>query len=112
MGICLTLVHTIYCGAPSLSGGQNLFSFPWTQVNCFLNKAVKQEDSRAGGSTIKAKDKPVQVIIQVRCSYHTLIRSLQPAVQQGDDSVGQWQQIFTHISRFTNNRMLITRRDN
>ena len=82
----------------------------WSDIYRLLAEAVEQQSTRSGFSSIKTKNKFVQIIVQVSRSWRTLMSSLQPTLQQGNDSVSQRQQILTNISRLTNNRMLITRR--
>ena len=102
--------------ATTMSWVSELFTFA-TNVLCpnrsdvhrLFDKAIKQQSTKSGGSTIKPKNKFIQIVIQMRRSWRTLMSSLQPALQQRDYQISQRQQIITDISRFTNNRMFITK---
>ena len=108
-GIRLTLVNAISSGTHSLPSSPNILSFRRTNINCLLNKTVKQQAARARGSAIKTKYKLIKIIVQMRRSYRSLMRSLQPSFQKRNHPISQRQQIFTNISCFTNNRMFVTK---
>ena len=74
-----------------------------------LSKTIEQQPARLGGSTIKAKHKFIQIIIQMSGRGLALMSTQQPSFQQRSHAISQRQQVFTNLSRFTNNRMLITR---
>lgn len=75
-----------------------------------LDEVIEQLATRTGRSSIKSKHKFVQIVIQMRRTWCTLMCSQQPSFQQGGNTIGQRQQIFTNISRLTNHFMMITNR--
>src|SRR3989338_3366806 len=109
MLIRLTPVHTIYSGRRLLFSSKNLTAFDWLNVDRLLSKAIEQQPTGLRASTIKTKHKFVQIIVQMRGQGFVLMSSYQPSFQQGNYEIGQRQQVFTNISRFSNNRMFITK---
>src|SRR3989338_1406277 len=97
------------CGCDLTFIATNIMCRNWSDIHRLLDEAVEQQSTRSGCSSIKTKHKFVQIIVQIRGSWRTLMSSLQPTLQQGDNSVSQRQQILTNISCFANNRMLIPR---
>ncbi len=102
--IHLTTTTTKSCGCDLIFNATNIMSRNWSDIYRLLDEEVEQQSTRSGCSSIKTKNKFVQIIVQVRRSWRTLMSSLQPTLQQGNYSVSQRQQILTNISRLTNQK--------
>lgn len=100
MVIRLTDLYPISSGI-LISAAVNVLTADRFGIHRLLNKPIEQQSARSGGSAIKAKDKLIQIIIQMRSSWCALMRSLQPTLQQRNSQISQWQQIISYISRFT-----------
>src|SRR3989338_5309697 len=108
MVIRLTDLYPISSGR-LISATTNILTADRFNVDRLLNKPVEQQSTRSGGSAIKAKNKLIQIVIQMGSSWRALMSSLQPTLQQRNSQISQRQQIVSNIGRFTNNRMFESR---
>ncbi len=106
--IRLTPVYTISCVPWLMLISTNVFPFYRANRNSLLDNSVKKFSPRSRRSSVEPKSEFIQIIIQVRYPYCTLMCSLQPPLQKSSHSINQRQQIITNIFRLTCNNMLIS----
>ena len=93
----LTQVYTISCALCFCVSVLN--SRSRQRFNCcgLLYNPIKKLAPGARCSAVKTEGELVQVIIQVRYTHGSLMRSQQPPFEQRYNSVYQWQQILTNV---------------
>jgi len=104
----LTPPHLIFNNSRVDSTTTNVLSFYGFNINSLLEKTIEQFSTRPRRPSVKSKSKLIQIIIQMRTMYSSLMGSQQPSLQQGSNSVCQGQQGFPYIGKFTYHNMLIT----
>lgn len=105
----MTDLNTISSTTMLISGFTNIFFLNRANIHRLLDKAVEQQSSRLRGSAIESKNEFIEIIVQMGWSRSSLVSSHQPPLEQGSHAVSQRQQVFPHLSRLSNNRMLIIR---
>jgi hypothetical protein len=104
----LTQVHTISCVLRFYVSVLNSQSRQRINRCCLLNNPIKKLTSRPRSPAVKPEGKLIQVVIQVRYTHGSLMRSQQPTFEKRNNSVYQWQQIFTDVGLLTNDVVVIS----
>jgi hypothetical protein len=97
----------ISCVLYSRFSSSNVFPFCWGNRYGLLNQAKEQFPPGPRCPFVKSKREFIQIIIQMRRTKNSLMRSLQPPLQQTSHSIRQRQQAFTNISNMPGNDMFI-----
>src|SRR5665648_344120 len=105
--IRLTQVYTIYGISTKGVYPPNFISRYRSNRDSVLNQAEKQLSARVRFSSIKSESELVQIIIQMGRADCSLMCAEQPSLQEGCPTVYQWQEVFSDISRLTDNGMFI-----
>ena len=104
----MTPVYTISCVPWLMLISKNVFAFYRTNDNSLLYESVEKFSTRLRRSSVQPKREFIKIIIQVRCSYRTLMCFLQPTLYKSCHSINQGQQILTDTFGLTFNDMLIS----
>ena len=76
-------------------------------MNCLGDQPVKEQPAGSGCPAVESKSVFIQIVVQVRTLYGSLVSSQQPSLQQRCDSVGQWQEVVTEVGGFANDLVLV-----
>jgi len=88
----------------------DFLTFHRTNRYGLLNQPKEQFSTGQRSPSVESECIFVQVEVQVRCEYSSLVRSLQPRLQQGSCSAYQWQRILPKLGRFASNDVRIALR--
>lgn len=97
----LTLVHTISCGSRNHSTSTYILSRNRWGDHCLLKQPIEKLPTETRSSSVEAKRKLIQVIIQMRRLNSSLVSTQQPFLKQSSNLTCQRQQIIPNISALT-----------
>ena len=106
----LTLVNTVSCMLGSYANTFDVLGRYRLNGYRLLHQPIKQHSSRQGGPTIKSKGELIQVVIEIRWPDGSLMSAHKPALGQGSDSVGEWQQVLTDVCFLFDHLMVVSQR--
>jgi len=93
----LTQVDTTYCVLTIKEVTSDTLAGNRINRCSLLNKPVKKLSSGTRSSSIETKSKLVKIIVQVRQLNSSLMGAQQPALEQGGNSVCQWQKVLANV---------------
>jgi hypothetical protein len=106
----LTQVSPAYSKSRVNSSTSNVSSFHRGHGYSLLNQAEEEFPTGLRSPSIESEGIFIKIIVQMRCTYRSLMSALQPPLQQCRHSIHQRQQVFTYIRRWTDNDVLIVGR--
>jgi len=104
----LTPVPTTYSGLRMDTSASNLLTSQCINSHSLLNKAIEKLPTRRRCSSVEPKREFVQIVLEMRGAYSTLMRPFQPPLQQCRHTVDQRQEVLSHHSLSTNHGVHIT----
>jgi hypothetical protein len=104
----LTQVHTISCVLGFYVSVLNSKSRQRINRCCLLYNSIEKLTSRPRSPAVETEGELVKVVIQVRYTHGSLMRSQQPALEKRNNSVYQRQQILTDVGFLTNDLVVIS----
>ena len=106
----MTQVNQTYTESWINSSAPNILSSHRAHRYRLLNQAEEEFPAELRRPSIESEGIFIQIVVQVGCTYRSLMSALQPPLQQCRYSIHQRQQVFTYIRRWTDNDVLIVGR--